>query len=288
MAAVKLKVAGVPEHFNAPWHIARDRGLFAKENIELEWNDYPGGTGAMTKALNDGSTDIAVLLTEGIVKDIATGGSSKIVGVYVQSSLCWGIHTGAQQEDINSVASLQGKTWAVSRMTSGSHLMAVVLAKQQGWDVSGLEYKVVGNLDGAKQALLAGDAHGFLWEKFTTKPLVDAGHFRRVGEIPTPWPCFVIAVRNETLANHGAEVKKVLEIVAKQCAEFKADPKAVAYIAENYKLEASDVAEWFKTVEWAANPLAVDDAMLLQVGTTLKELAILEDAPDPASLKGLL
>lgn len=50
-----------------------------------------------TKALNDGSTDIAVLLTEGIVKDIATGGSSKIVGVYVQSSLCWGIHTGAQQ-----------------------------------------------------------------------------------------------------------------------------------------------------------------------------------------------
>ena len=77
-----------------------------------------------TKALNDGTTDIAVLLTEGIVKDIATGGSSKIVGIYVQSPLCWGIHTGAQQEDITDVASLKGKVWAVSRMTSGSHLMA--------------------------------------------------------------------------------------------------------------------------------------------------------------------
>ena len=88
-----------------------------------------------TKALNDGSTDIAVLLTEGIVKDIATGGSSKIVGIYVQSPLCWGIHTGAQQEDITDVASLKGKVWAVSRMTSGSHLMAgqIILRKASLW-----------------------------------------------------------------------------------------------------------------------------------------------------------
>ena len=49
----------------------------------------------MTKALNDGELDVAVLLTEGIVKDIACGGKNKIVGVFVSSPLCWGIHTGA-------------------------------------------------------------------------------------------------------------------------------------------------------------------------------------------------
>ena len=35
-----------------------------------------------------------------------------------------------------------------------------------------------------------------------TKPLVDNGTFRRIADCPTPWPCFVIAVRNEVLKKH--------------------------------------------------------------------------------------
>ena len=31
----KLRVAGVPEHFNFPWHMARERGLFAEEGVEV-------------------------------------------------------------------------------------------------------------------------------------------------------------------------------------------------------------------------------------------------------------
>jgi hypothetical protein len=45
--------------------------------------------------LRDGETDIAVILTEGIVKDIVAGNQSKIVQVYVQSPLIWGIHVAA-------------------------------------------------------------------------------------------------------------------------------------------------------------------------------------------------
>ena len=180
---IKLRVGGVPEHFNAPWYIAKEKGAFSAVGIDLEYTDYPGGTGAMTKALNDNTLDIAILLTEGCVKDIATGGAHKIVAVYVQSSLCWGVHTGAGQSDIQSVADLDGKIWAVSRMTSGSHLMAVVLAKQQGWDYTQLKYEIVGDLKGAQASLGQSKSNGFLWEKFTTKPLVDSGDFRRVGEV---------------------------------------------------------------------------------------------------------
>jgi len=167
-----------------PWYIAKEKGAFAAAGIDLDYTDYPGGTGAMTKALNENELDVALLLTEGCVKDIACGGSHKIVAVYVQSSLCWGVHTGAGQSDIQATGDLDGKVWAVSRMTSGSHLMAVVLAKQQGWDYTQLKYEIVGNLDGAQEALGSGKANGFLWEKFTTKPLVDSGAFRRVGTRP--------------------------------------------------------------------------------------------------------
>jgi hypothetical protein len=46
--------------------------------------------------LRDGSTDIAVILTEGIIKDIIGGNPSKIVQIYVESPLMWGIHVAAQ------------------------------------------------------------------------------------------------------------------------------------------------------------------------------------------------
>ncbi len=32
-----LRVGGVPEHFNLPWHIAIERGLFAKHGVDVEW-----------------------------------------------------------------------------------------------------------------------------------------------------------------------------------------------------------------------------------------------------------
>jgi sulfonate transport system substrate-binding protein len=237
--ATKLRVGGVPEHFNAPWHIAKSKGLFSGIGLDVDWTDYPGGTGAMAKALNEDELDVAVILTEGCVKDIATGGKHKIIAVYVQSPLCWGIHTGAGQADVQEVKDLDGKVFAVSRMTSGSHLMAVVLAEKMGWDTKALKYEIVNNLDGAKEALTKATSHGFLWEKFTTKPHVDSGVLRRVGEIPTPWPCFVVAVRNEVIESSGGKLKEMMDVLGGVCREFKADASSSAYIAKEYGLKVS-------------------------------------------------
>ena len=57
---------------------------------------------SFSQALNDGDIDVAVLLTEGIVKDIASGGKSKIVSVYVQSPLCWAVLTGSGCPDLKN------------------------------------------------------------------------------------------------------------------------------------------------------------------------------------------
>eukprot|EP00292_Cryptomonas_paramecium_P013533 CAMPEP_0113663460 /NCGR_PEP_ID=MMETSP0038_2-20120614/1153_1 /TAXON_ID=2898 /ORGANISM="Cryptomonas paramecium" /LENGTH=220 /DNA_ID=CAMNT_0000578487 /DNA_START=22 /DNA_END=680 /DNA_ORIENTATION=+ /assembly_acc=CAM_ASM_000170 len=210
-----IRVGGVPEHFNLPWHIAKGKGLFEAKGLNMTWKDYPGGTGAMIKDLNEGSLDVAVLLTEGIVKDISSGGDSQLVAVYVQSPLVWAILTGSGQS-IEKVEDLDNKIWAISRMGSGSHLMAVLLAEQQGWNKENLRFEIVNNLEGAREALrekpeAPARANGFLWEKFMTKPLVDQGEFRRVGEIPTPWPCFVVAVRRPFLAQHSEAVRDLLD-----------------------------------------------------------------------------
>jgi ABC-type nitrate/sulfonate/bicarbonate transport system substrate-binding protein len=120
-----FKICGVPEHFNAPWHIAQQEGKFEEAGINVEWQVEAGGTGAMCKALNSGESDLAVLLTEGVYADIAKGSKNKIVAVYVSSPLCWGIHSsaGKHHDHIKDVQDLKGSRYAISRLGSGSHLM---------------------------------------------------------------------------------------------------------------------------------------------------------------------
>ena len=172
-----VRVGGVPEHFNYAWYIGLKNNLFKENGINLRWVDCPGGTGQMTEALRTNSIDMAVVLTEGIVKAISEGLSCKIVQTYVQSPLVWGVHV-AYNSKFKTSSELKKKQAAISRYGSGSHLMAYINAQQLEWDVTcDLKFKLVKNLDGGVKALSNGDADYFLWEKFTTKPFVDEGIF---------------------------------------------------------------------------------------------------------------
>ena len=270
----QFQVGGVPEHFNFPWKKAIEEKRFAAHSIDISWQDYHGGTGAMTKALREGELDIAILLTEGIIADIHRGNPSKIVQFYVKSPLRWGIHVGAQSK-FESVADLENSRAAISRFGSGSHLMAYVNAANHNWDLAQQKFEVVKNLDGGREFLIKGDADYILWEKFTTKPFVDNGEFRIVGECPTPWPSFVVAVRADLLLTHYAEIEQILKIVNESCTEVKASEKSIEEIAERYQLKKEDVAIWFKETEWAYNG-AIDAETIDKVQDRLIGLEIIE------------
>ena len=244
-----LKVGGVPEHFNYPWYLTLKNKEYSKQNINLRWQDFPGGTGQMCKALRNGDVDIAIVLTEGIIKDIAAGNPSKIVQTFVKTPLIWGIYVGAKST-FKKIEDLEHATIAISRFGSGSHLMAIVNAYNQGWDVTGLKFKVVGDLQGGINALTSGEADYFMWEHFTTKPLVDQGVFRRIDDCPTPWPCFVVAVRNEVLENNFEDVKKVLDIINFETKYFKKRFAIDQTLANRYEQQLEDIQQWLKITEW--------------------------------------
>src|SRR6185436_2022101 len=182
---INLRVGGVPEHFNLPWHLAMEAGVPERLGIGLTWRDYPDGSGAMAAALRAGEIDAALLLTEGAVAGVANGGGFRIASLYTESSLIWGIHVPAGSR-FKRVDDIRGARYAISRLGSGSHLMAFVHAREQGWPVDELVLVAVRNLAGAVAAFANGTADVFFWEKFMTKPLVDDGRFRRVGEFLAP------------------------------------------------------------------------------------------------------
>ena len=268
-----IRIAGVPEHFNLPWHLSIESEEFIEGGINLEWTDVPEGTGKMCQMLRNDETDIAVILTEGIVKDIVAGNPSKIVQVYVQSPLIWGIHVAAKS-DYQTLEDLKNTKVAISRLGSGSQLMAYVNAHNQGWETTSLQFEIINTIDGAVEALTKGNADYFMWERFMTKPLVDNGTFRRVADCPTPWPCFVIAVSDKILEQDPEIVTKILDIINLKTKTFKQIPDIVNRLSETFHQKKEDIQDWLSMTEWSQENL--DNNMLNKIQNQLFELSIID------------
>ena len=269
----QINIGGVPEHFNLAWYLTLKNGEYKDEGINLRWKDYFGGTGAMNKALREGEIDMAVILTEGVIKDIIDGNPTKIVQTFVQSPLIWGIHV-AHDSKFKTVEDLIGTRAAISRYGSGSHLMAYINAENHKWNLEkDLNFKVIKNLDGAVEGLTNGDADYFMWEKFTTKPIVDDGVFRRISNCPTPWPCFVIAVREDFLESNLEDVKTILSIINNTTEEFKEIPSIDKTIANRYDQKLEDVQEWLSLTEWSQD--VIDETTVNTIQDKLLNLDII-------------
>ena len=246
---VGFKVGGVPEHFNLPWRMAIEEGRFKKEGIQLHWSDLGGGTGQMIRGLENGTIDVAVLLTEGITKAILQGLDAKIIRVYVTTPLHWGIHV-PYNGNIDAVSQLEDQVFAISREGSGSHLMAYVKANQEGWDPKKLQFNIIGDVFGGLWALENGEADAFLWEKYTTHPYTEQKKCKYIGEVVTPWPCFVIAVRNDVLEKYEEELNKMCLIVEEKAKALKMNENAIDLISWRYNLRRGQVENWLNETEW--------------------------------------
>lgn len=265
---------GVPEHFNYPFiQLVKEQPLISQE-IQLEWENEPRGSGAMNVAIRENNVDLAVILTESFIKDKIDGNSGSIIGFHVRSPLRWGIHvpSSSRLQELNDVKNVP---FLVSRMGSGSHLMAYLLAKKAGWSTEGLEFEIVGNLDGARKAFKKITPKVFLWEKFTTQPLVSSGEFRRIGEIPTPWPCFVLVASERMLSEFPNVLKQVQDLVYAKNKSLKSDSqKTIEEVATYYKLEKPDIVEWFDQTDWATNA-KVSSQTLEHAMLVLKDLKLI-------------
>jgi ABC-type nitrate/sulfonate/bicarbonate transport system substrate-binding protein len=193
----------------------------------------------------------------------------------VQTPLVWGLHV-AHDSSYKTVEDLKGTKAAISRYGSGSHLMAYINAENHKWDLKkDLNFEVIKDLDGAINGLTEGKADYFLWEKFTTKPLVDNNVFRRIDDCPSPWPCFVIAVREDFIKKNKDELKSILEIINETTREFKDITSIDKTISNRYEQQLSDVQDWLNITEWSQDLIDKETVMNVQ-----KELFALNIIPE--------
>lgn len=252
-----IKVGGVPEHFNYPWLKCIKDGSFLEQEINLSWKDCHGGTGEMISDLKEGKIDLAIMLTEGCVREIESGTSFTILQKYIQTPLIWGVFVNADSH-LFELQDLQDKTAAISRINSGSHLMTYVLAEHLNWDTSKIKLNACFNLEGAFESLKNRTSDYLLWERFTTTPYVKSNNLRHIGDCPTPWPCFVIVSRTQYSVNNEDLITKVLNVINRKTKTIKDNTELKTELASVYNMSPQEAEEWLSITEWSQDPLNQD------------------------------
>ena len=247
-----IKIGGVTEHFNLPWNLAVENNKFDKAGVKLQWQFFAGGTGVMTEALKSGELDLAILLTEGFIAAASKGLQAKIVKEYITSPLGWGIFTAAKSQ-FYSVYNRFPKKYAISRLGSGSHLMALIHAQQRGETVTPEDLIEVKSMEGAMESLSQNQSQIFYWEKYTTQLYVQNGTARLIGEFGAPWSGFLIVASNAALAQKGEAIKKVLEVINQESKNFVAAPNSFQLLQERFKMSQADAKTWLQSTVWSTD-----------------------------------
>jgi len=244
-----IKIGGVPEHFNLPILMAIEKDEFQQHEVDLQWTYYPGGTGAMTKALADGELDLAILLTEGFVSAVNNGLSARIVKVYIDSPLIWGIHSGAGSAT-QSIYDATKKKYAISRFGSGSHLMAMIHAEQRGEKLEEKDFVVINSLEGAIESLTKNETQVFYWEKMMTKKHVDSGEVKLIGDFSAPWSSFLIVATEKSNKEKKEEIRKALELINIAGRDFKNSIYAPIELQKRFGMSNQDIINWMGSTVW--------------------------------------
>lgn len=273
-----LRITGVPEHFNYPLRLLAQEQPLLKVGIELVWKEESRGSGQLLQDLKNGDTELALLLTESFLKDCASGGQNKMLGYHVLSPLIWGIHESPKTP--SSATFDSKKNFFVSRMGSGSHLMAQALAVREGWPIDSLTFQIIDNLEGAVAAYSRGEEGYFLWEKYTTSPAVAQGALVRTGELPSPWPCFVWVASPQAIATLGDKIFAIRDAVYAISAALVKQPDLVERLVQAYQLPPALVREWLAQTTWCTQS-ALTASSLAEVIEQVRSLGLIDKPLSP-------
>lgn len=247
----KLVIGGVDEAFNVPWKRVALRQPLQNLGVVVEWVDYGGGTGQIMRALNSNEIQVAIVLTEGVVSDIYKNNLSKIFSSYVTSPLEWGVHVH-EESPIASIHDIKDKCIAISKYGSGSHLMAILNAYENGWDVSSLHFKEINNLTGGLNALKNKEADVFFWEKHTTRSYLKPNNLKYVDSFKGPWGAFVVAVNNTLTQADLENLNKLMKFVLEEASNFKLSHLSAPSITRFNNMDLVTAQSWLKSTRFAS------------------------------------
>ncbi|KAK4704234.1 hypothetical protein P7C70_g1983, partial [Phenoliferia sp. Uapishka_3] len=269
--STKLRVGYVPEHFASPLL------QLAAVDPSIELVSCPSGTGQLIAALKADEIDISIALTEALITGIAKKTADyKIVGTYVTSPLNWAVSVGKDSK-YQSLKDLKGEKIGISRIGSGSQVMASYMALTQGWvDAEGkvepVQFEVLDTFKNLRDGVNSGQAAAFMWEHFTTKPYLS--ELRFIDHVLTPWSSWLIVAPPALISSRAVILKNFLKSLSASIKKFDA-PEArktssKEFIIGHFGYPEEDVEAWLRGVTYPQD--GVENVERSMIEKTLKTL----------------
>ncbi|WP_132252288.1 ABC transporter substrate-binding protein [Methylobacterium segetis] len=266
--------------------LAKERGLFARHGLDVEFVNFGGSTEALLEAIATGKADAGIGMALRWLKPLEQGFDVKITA---------GLHGGclrllaARSAGITDIAGLKGRTIAISDHASPAKNFFGLLLAQAGIDPeSGVEWRQYPadllNLaveKGEAQALADSDPRTWIWRKDP-----------RFSEVATNLSgsyasrtCCVVAVRGSLIRNDRAAAAALTRAVLEAGHRVHQDPEDAARIFSGYggKGSVEDLAAMLRSQEHGDRPVGGDlKAQLILYGEELKQVNVLKRTTDTA------
>ncbi|SGY82267.1 BQ5605_C009g05556 [Microbotryum silenes-dioicae] len=276
----KLRIGYVPEHFSTPLL------QLAARDPTIELVSCPSGTGQIMTALKEGHIHLAIALTEALTAGIVHKKAEyKIVGTYVTSPLNWAVAVGKESK-YQTLNDLKGETIGISRIGSGSQVMASYMALQQGWvDTDGkvepIQFEVLDTFKNLRDGVNSGKAAAFMWEHFTTKPYLS--ELRFISHVPTPWASWIIVASSGVLSTPSQKnqlisfLKNLTLSVEDFDSETSRKGKSKQFVMNQFGYPEVDVVSWLEGVSYPKNGVQKVERKTMQLTLeTLEQAGVLE------------
>jgi ABC-type nitrate/sulfonate/bicarbonate transport system substrate-binding protein len=130
----RLGLGVVPDIHFATLHIAKERNIFSKYNLDITVNECAGGTGELAKILSEShQLNMGIGLTDGLIAAISKGANFRIVGTFVDSPMKWVVVIRGNDSKLESIGNLGGKTFGITKLGGGAHINTVLITSKEGW-----------------------------------------------------------------------------------------------------------------------------------------------------------
>ena len=253
-----LTIAGVPEHFNYPFHLLENQ-----KPSDYKFLSCPGGSGEMHSLLlnslhetqnksSENIVDIATLLGEAALSFVDQHPEFVIWGEFVISPITWGVYCSSNSE-IEDWKQTSQSQFGISREGSGSQLMALYEASKT-FGLENINFKVVGHLQGAREQMKSGEIDVFMWEELTTDFLVDSGEWKKIHHVSGDWPSFVFVGRRELFEDRDITFRSFYQQVELAKNEMISQRDLfIPQIAQKFNLDPEKLKKALNRITWSSD-----------------------------------
>jgi NitT/TauT family transport system substrate-binding protein len=225
----------------APFYIARERGYFRDEGIDLTFRFFEAAQPIAAAAVS-GDIDVGVTALTGGFFNLAEKGTLKVIGGalheqkgYEGSAVL--ASNKAFETGLTSVDKLPGHSFAITQYGSSFHYMVGRIAEARGFDMKSVTLRPVQQIANMVAAVTSGQVDGTIAIASMAKPLAASG-------------------QAHILAWAGDLVPYQITAVFTTPAMIASKPDVLRHFAAAYQRGVADYREAFLRLDPAGHPIA--------------------------------